>query len=124
MFRENPANPPIILAQVGFLRERAHKWASETTKLKISAALGERNTRMALLIVDMICTAMDMIEEQPSAIVEALIERAEKEIREESKSPRLGVRKELRIYLEEQLKEARARERRLYRGITGEDEEF
>jgi hypothetical protein len=87
------------------------------TKLHISHALGERSTRVACLIVEAMKGTLDLLDEQPSAVIEGLIDYAEN-IR-----PVRG-REALQVafvkYAEYALEQARERERRLLTGITGE----
>jgi hypothetical protein len=91
------------------------------TKLHITAALEQRATRIAVLIVESICHGVDLIDEQPQAVNEALIEYFEKKVRE--RSPHRAIRQSLLDYSKEALVEARSREHRLYCAITGEPEE-
>jgi hypothetical protein len=91
------------------------------TKLQINSALGQRATRVAVLIVECIHLAVDLIDEQSPAIDEALVEHFEKIIREDQKSLRCPLRKCLLEYTKKALIESRRRERRLYYGITGDD---
>jgi hypothetical protein len=91
------------------------------TKLHITEALEQRATRIAVLIVESICHGVDLIDEQPPAVNEALIEHFEKKVHE--RSPHRAIRQSLLDYSKEALVEARAREHRLYCGITGEPEE-
>jgi hypothetical protein len=46
------------------------------TKLHISHALGERSTRVACLIVEAMKGTLDLLDEQPSAVIEGLIDYA------------------------------------------------
>ena len=94
------------------------------TQLNIKSALSERDTRVAVLIVESIRNALDLLDEQSPTVLEAMLELGKE-------SQRAGTfpkhRRELREafikYVEEQaLKEARARERRLFQGITGLEE--
>jgi hypothetical protein len=89
------------------------------TKLQISTALGQRATRVAVLIVESIHLGIDLIDEQQPAIVEALVEHMEKQAREDNGSPRRSLRLCLVEYGKRALAEARTRESRLYYGITG-----
>jgi hypothetical protein len=89
------------------------------TKLQISTALGQRATRVAVLIVESIHLGIDLIDEQQPAIVEALVEYMEKQACEDKGSPRRSLRLCLLEYGKRALAEARTRESRLYYGITG-----
>lgn len=51
-----------------------------TTKLHVSSALGQRSTRVAVLVGESILFAVDRIDEQLTAVVEALIEHFQKKI--------------------------------------------
>jgi hypothetical protein len=86
-------------------------------KLHVSHALGERSTRVACLIVEAIIGTLDLLDEQPSAVIEGLIDYAK-----HTRPPR--GREDLNVaiikYGEYALEQARARERRLLSGITGE----
>jgi hypothetical protein len=90
------------------------------TKLQINAALGQRATRVAVLIVESIHLGMDLIDEQRPAVIEALIEHYEKITRDDKRSSRHAVRQCLMEYSKKVLAEARLREHRLYHGITGD----
>jgi hypothetical protein len=89
------------------------------TKLQIHSALGQRATRVAVLIVECIHLAVDLIDEQSPAIDEALLEHFEKIIREDQKSLRCPLRKCLLEYTKKALIESRKRERRLYTASLG-----
>jgi hypothetical protein len=62
------------------------------TKLQISHGLGQRSTRVAVLIVESLSNLSDLIEEQPSAVVEALIDHAKERHRTEMAGPRREMR--------------------------------
>ena len=90
------------------------------TKLRIEHALSERNSRVACLIVEGLRNTIDLLDEQPPLVLEALIDHA-KSLRQPGKAPkhRYGLREALIKYTEDALKEAQGRERRLLEGITG-----
>jgi len=92
------------------------------TKLHMSHALGERSTRVASHIVEMINRVLDLIDKQPTAVVEALIDYGKQKQSQEHKKPRHDLGGALIAYGQATLKEARARERRLLQGITGMSE--
>jgi hypothetical protein len=92
------------------------------TKLHVSHALGERSTRVASHIVETINRVVDLIDEQPTAVVEALIDYGEQKQSQEHRKPRHDLGEALVAYGRATLKEARARERRLLQGITGMSE--
>jgi hypothetical protein len=58
------------------------------TKLHISHALGERSTRVASHIVETINRVLDLIDEQPTAVVEALIDYGKQKQSQEHRKPR------------------------------------
>jgi chorismate synthase len=89
------------------------------TKLHVSHALGKSSTRVAALIVESGSLAAELIEEQPSAVVEALIEFWSQRARSEKRAARRALQEATVKYCEAALGEARARERRLLQGITG-----
>jgi hypothetical protein len=92
-------------------------------KLRIGAALSERATRVAVLIVESVHLGVNLIDEQPTAVVEAVRDHLEQVIRDDPKSPRRELRDAMLGYCRYALEEARKRERRLYHGITGVPEE-
>jgi hypothetical protein len=90
----------------------------------IQAALSERDNRVACLIVEGMGSLFDLLEEQSPSVIEALIEHV-KNLERPGKG--LKQRHVLRAALiewgQQSLREAQARERRLFQGITGLDEE-
>jgi hypothetical protein len=94
------------------------------TQLHIKSALKDRSVRVACLIAESIRNALDLLDEQPPDVIEAMLEAA-KEAERAGGLPkqRAALRVEILKYAEDySLKEARARERRLFQGITGLDE--
>ena len=89
------------------------------TKLHISHALGERSIRVAAHIVETINRVLDLIDEQPSAVVDALIDYGKRQQSQEHRKSRHDLVEALVAYGEATLKEARAREHRWLQGITG-----
>jgi hypothetical protein len=87
------------------------------TKLHISHALGDRSARVACLIVEAMKGTLDLLDEQPSAVIEGLIDYA-KNIR--PPRGREDFQGAIIKYGEYALEQARERERRLLTGITGE----
>jgi hypothetical protein len=73
-----------------------------------------------ILIAEQIRNAVDIIDEQPSAVIEAMIERG-KHLQLSGNAPkhRYGLRAAIIEYLEQRLREARDRERQLVQAITG-----
>ena len=113
------------MAGVGLLRET--RWNKNMgndvlTKLHISHALGERSTRVASHIVETINRVLDLIDEQPTAVIEALIDYAKQKQSQEHRRPRHDLEEALIAYGQATLKEAREREHRLLQAITGMSE--
>jgi hypothetical protein len=94
--------------------------SENVTKLQINSALGQKATRVAVLIVESIHLGIDLIDEQSPAVHEALVEHFEKIIHEDQ-SLRSPLRKCLLEYTKRALIQSRRRERQLYYGITGDD---
>jgi hypothetical protein len=94
----------------------------ELTKLHVSHALGTRSTRVACQIVETIDCVLDLLDEQPTAVIEALIDYGRQKQSQEHRKPRHELGGALVAYGQTTLKEARARERRLLQGITGMSE--
>lgn len=81
---------------------------------------------MAVLVGERLRLALDLLDEQPPTVLEAIVSLA-KERQRTGNFPkhRREVREALIKYAEEVcLKEAHARERRLFQGITGLEEDF
>jgi carbonic anhydrase len=95
----------------------------ERVKREIDQAMEHREARVAILIGDNIRNALDMLDEQPTAVMEALIERG-KQLQLSGNAPkhRHDLRAAFIKYLEQRLHEARARERRLAQAITGAED--
>jgi len=95
---------------------------AEKIKRDIDEAMRNREARVALLIVDNMRNAVNMIDEQPAAVIEAMIARG-RDVQASGNAPkhRYKLRAAIIEYLEERLLEARARERRLADAITGGD---
>src|SRR5215475_16140351 len=94
------------------------------TQLHIKTALSDRDTRVAILIGESLRLALDLLDEQPPTVIEAIVSLA-KERQRTGNFPkhRRELREALIKYAEEVcLKEAYARERRLFQGITGLEE--
>src|SRR5262249_30782476 len=92
------------------------------TKLHISHALGERSARVASHIVETVDRVLDLLDEQPTAVLEALIDYRKQKQSQEHRKPRRDLGEALIAYGQATLEEARARERRLLQGITGMSE--
>jgi hypothetical protein len=94
------------------------------TQLNIKSALSERDTRVAVLIVESIRNSLDLLDEQSPTVLEAMLDIGREHQRAGAfPKHRRELREAFIKYVEEQaLKEARARERRLFQGITGLEE--
>jgi hypothetical protein len=93
------------------------------TQLRIQAALSERDNRVACLIVEGMRNLFDLLEAQSPSVIEALIEHV-KDLQHPGKGVkhRQALRAALIEWGQQSLHEAQARERRLFQGITGLDE--
>jgi hypothetical protein len=89
------------------------------TEMQIRHALGESRTRVACLIVESFRTAIDLLDEQSPAVVQALIDYSKSQ--KNDTEPRRVLLQALIKYGETALEEAKARERRWLHGITGRD---
>jgi hypothetical protein len=87
-------------------------------KREIEAALAEYNVRAACTIVDLGVLMLDLIDVQSPAVLEALVEEAQRRHLTGPKK-RQDVRETLVRYCECRLREARDREHQLYHGLTG-----
>jgi hypothetical protein len=89
----------------------------------IQAALSERDSRVACHIVEGVRSLCDLLEEQSPAVIEAWIEHL-KDMQRPGKGPkhRHALRAALIEWGQQSLREAQAREHRLFHGITGLDE--
>jgi hypothetical protein len=98
---------------------RCRGMAKDKLQTQLKQALSDRDTRVAVLISEAIRNALDLLDEQSPTVIEAMIAVA-KEVEPQRPKHRAGVRQAIIEYAEEYcLKEARARERRLFQGITG-----
>jgi hypothetical protein len=95
-------------------------------KLAIGYALSDRLAPIACAIVKNITTSTKMIDDLPSAAIEAMLDYSKEQHRLDR--PRTAVeraykdvRQALITYAEAALREARERERHLLHGITGRD---
>lgn len=87
---------------------------------QINEALKEFHVRSACAIFEAFRGIADLIDEQPPAVLEALVEFG-REWHRTGRGPkhRDGVRYLLLEYVEQRLAEAKKREQRLLEGITG-----
>jgi hypothetical protein len=93
-------------------------------KLRIGYALSDRLAQIACAIVQNITTSTKLIDDLPSAAIEALLDYSRERHRLDQPRTELDfaykdVRAALLRYGEVALREARERERRLLYGITG-----
>jgi hypothetical protein len=88
------------------------------TKMRIEHALKEQDVRIAGMIVESVRHALDLLDNQPPPMLEAICDYL-KDIQKTERFRR-DIRKALCDYAEQALKESRERDRRLYEGITGE----
>ena len=88
------------------------------TKMRIEHALKEQDVRIAGMIVESVRHALDLLDNQPPPVLEAICDY----LKDLQKTERFrhDIRKALCEYAEQALKVSRERERRLYEGITGE----
>jgi len=95
----------------------------ETIRRRLVAALGERHARAAFGIAACIRSGLDVLDEQPPAVIEAMIEAARELQKSSSNAPehRYRIRAAFIEYAEERLRVARRQEIELFRGITGPD---
>jgi hypothetical protein len=92
---------------------------------RLSHVLNERDTRLAVLIVQSFKNSMDMLDQQSPATIEALLAFARDMQKPDSPAlkSRHGVRAALIQYAEHALAESRKRERRLLYGLTGVEDD-
>jgi hypothetical protein len=93
-------------------------------KLRIGYALSDRLTPIACAIVKNITTSTKMIDDLPSAAIEAMLDYSKEQHRQDRPRTPIeraykDVRQALITYAEVALREAQAREDRLLYGITG-----
>jgi hypothetical protein len=86
--------------------------------MRVEQTLRERDARIAGMIVESVRHALDLLDEQPPSMLEAICDYLKDLQRTENF--RRDIRKALCEYAEEALKQSRERERQLYKGITGE----
>jgi hypothetical protein len=92
----------------------------EKIRRDIDQAMESREARVATLVGDNIRNGLDIIDEQPAAVLRALIERAKRtQLSGSAPKHRYRLRAAIIDYLEERLREAREREHRLAQAITG-----
>jgi hypothetical protein len=89
---------------------------------QIDAALKDQYIRSASHIVEIIKRAMDLTDEQPPPVLEALMDFCGEMRRQDShyhNKEREGVRTAFHAYFKEALKEAQEREDKLFHALTG-----
>jgi hypothetical protein len=94
--------------------------SAEKTKRDMDQAMKNREARVAILVGDNIRIALDIVDEQPAQVIEAMIKYSE-DVQLSGNAPkhRHRLRAAIIEYLEERLHEAQVRERRLAQAITG-----
>jgi hypothetical protein len=93
---------------------------AEKIKRQIDQAIANREARVACLIVDDMRNALNLLDEQPAAVIEAMIEHGTNLLLSGNASNhRYRLQAALIEYLEERLREVRASERQLAQAITG-----
>jgi hypothetical protein len=91
------------------------------TQADIRAALEQRNTRVAVLIVESILLGFDLLDEQPPAVIQALIDHVKDSLKREGvRAKRRELWEACLTYADEALANAKQKERTLLHGITGE----
>jgi len=92
----------------------------ETIRRRLIAALGERHARAAFGIAACMRSGLDVLDEQPPAVIEAIIDAARELQTPGSNAPahRHAIRAAFIAYAEERLQVARQQELELFRGIT------
>jgi len=95
---------------------------SDQIKRDIDQAMRNHEAQVAIRIADTFRSALNMLDEQPAAILEAMIGYVE-QLQRAGNVPkhRHKVRAVMIEYIEQRLHEARAREHRLAHAITGGD---
>jgi hypothetical protein len=89
------------------------------TKAEIEHALAKLNVRTACTILDLAVQVLDLLDVQPPAVLEALIEETQRRHVTGPRS-RQSMREAYIDHAKSIMAEARERERRLYRGVVGE----
>jgi hypothetical protein len=93
---------------------------TDVVKRDIDKAMENRYARVSILISESIRNALDLLDQQPAAVIEALIERT-KQLQLSGNAPkhRYRMRAAMIEYAEERLHEARQWERQLAQAIAG-----
>jgi hypothetical protein len=89
------------------------------TKLHISHALGTRATRVAVLIVESIQLGFELLDEEPTAVIEAVRDYVRGSIPRAPSRARRELREAFVKYAQEALR--KAERRRLLHAITGSE---
>jgi hypothetical protein len=97
----------------------------EAIRERLHGALNESDIRLAVLIVQSFKNLLDMLDQQRPRTLEALLDfaRGMQEPDSPARKDRYAVRAAMIDYTERALRESRARERRLFYGLTGLPEE-
>jgi len=96
--------------------------SADEIKDEIDQAMRSHNARVAILIEGALGNALDLIDEQPAAVLEAMVGRG-RDLQMSGSAPRhrYEVRAAVIKYLEERRSEAHAREHDLACAVTGGD---
>jgi hypothetical protein len=97
--------------------------SAEKAKRHIDEAFKNREGRVAILVHEGFGNALDLLDEQSAAVLEAMLERA-KQLHQSGRAAehRSKLRVAIIEYLEERLHEAVVRERQLAQAITGAED--
>jgi hypothetical protein len=89
-------------------------------KQRVSQALTAQGTRVAVMIAQLGDVVINILDEQPPVVIEAMLDHWKASLQTERRESRRFLRQAMIVHLEAVLEEAKARERQLYQGITGE----
>jgi hypothetical protein len=94
--------------------------SADMVKSDIDKAMENRYARVSILIGESIRNALDLLDQQPAAVIEAMIEHT-KQLQLSGNAPkhRYRVRAAIIEYAEERLHEAQQWERQLAQAIAG-----
>jgi hypothetical protein len=94
--------------------------STETIKRDIDQVIENREARVAILCGESIRTALDMLDVQPAAVLEVLLEHAKRlQLSGNAPKHRYKLRAAIIEYLEERRHEAQRQEHRLAQAISG-----
>jgi hypothetical protein len=97
--------------------------SAEKAKRHIDEAFKNREGRVAILVHEGLGNALDLLDEQSAAVLEAMLERA-KQLHQSGHAVehRFKLRVAIIEYIEERRREAVAQERRLAQAISGAED--